>query len=146
MRLSKLRIMYDKNLIFFIVKIIETIKRYLGRISFDLIMKESKRKKIFSVKGGKYKNTFAKSFLIKKSIYKVVEPQYKFTPIKPELKKSFTNKNISLLGLNLDKKNELDKEKSKTKRSEKSLLSNKENVKEDVKEDIKENNEEKEKE
>ena len=146
MRLSKLRIMYDKNLIFFIVKIIETIKRYLGRISFDLIMKESKRKKIFSVKGGKYKNTFAKSFLIKKSIYKVVEPQYKFTPIKPELKKSFTNKNISLLGLNLDKKNELDKDKSKTKRSEKSLLSNKENVKEDVKEDIKENNEEKEKE
>lgn len=139
MRLSKLRIMYDKNLIFFIVKIIETIKRYLGRISFDLIMKESKRKKIFSVKGGKYKNAFAKSFLIKKAVYKVVEPEYKFIPIKAEIKKSFTNKDTSFIGLNLDKKKDLDfKEKSKTKRSDKSLLSNKE--------DIKENNEEKEKE
>ena len=139
MRLSKLRIMYDKNLIFFIVKFIETIKRYLGRISFDLIMKESKRKKLFSVKGGKFRNVSAKPHLVKKVSYKVVEPHYKFTPIKPVFKKSFTNKNAFFIGLNLDKNNDPDfKEKSKTKRSEKSLLSNKE--------DIKENNDEKEKE
>ena len=119
MRLSKLRIMYDKNLIFFIVKIIETIKKYLGRISFDLIREESQRTKIFSVKGGRYKKTFSKSNLIKKAIYKIVEPEYKFHPIKPEDKKYFSNKNNAIFSLSIGKKTDLDfQEKSKTKRSD----------------------------
>jgi len=138
MRLSKLRIMYDKNLIFFIVKIIEIIKKYLGRISFDLIRKESKRKKIFSVKGGKYKNSFAKSNFIQKAVYKVVDPEYKFIPLKNEDKQSFlTKKNtVSIVSaLNLGKKSDLFfNEKSKTKRSDESEDFNKKKIEEDKKE------------
>ena len=134
MRLSKLRIMYDKNLIFFIVKIIETIKKYLGRISFDLIRKESQRVKIFSVKGGRYKSTFSKSNLIKKAIYKVIEPEYKFCPIQPEDKKYFSNKDNAISSKWFEKKADLEyNEKSKTKRSEmKELFNNNNKIEEKI--------------
>ena len=81
-RLSKLRIMYDKNMILFIVKTIEVIRKNVGKIVLDSIVKETKRYKIFSVKGGKFKNAFAKSFLIKRAVLKVIEPEYKIVPVK----------------------------------------------------------------
>ena len=138
MRLSKLRIMYDKNLIFFIVKIIETIKKYLGRISFDLIRKESQRVKIFSVKGGRYKSTFSKSNLIKKAIYKVIEPQYKFIPIQLEDKKYFSNKDNAISSSWIVKKADLDfTETSKTKRNDVKELVNNDNKIEEKSEDEK---------
>ena len=88
-RLSKLRIMYDKNMILFIVKTIEVIRKNVGKIVLDSIVKETKRHKIFSVKGGKFKNTFAKSFLVKRAILKVIEPEYKI----PAKKKNVDKKN-----------------------------------------------------
>lgn len=143
MRLSKLRIMYDKNLIFFIVKFIEVIKKYLGRISFNLINEASKRKKLFSVKGGNYKNAFRNSNLLKNAIIKVVEPEYKFTPLKPPNKKFLSDKNNAIYSfLNLGSKKNLDiEEKSKTKRgqNEEELPNNKkiEEIKDDHIEDEK---------
>ena len=95
-RLSKLRIMYDKNMILFIVKTIEVIRKNVGKIVLDSIVKETKRYKIFSVKGGKFKNAFAKSFLIKRAVLKVIEPEYKIVPVK---KKDAGNKK-SRKGLN----------------------------------------------
>ena len=122
MRLSKLRIMYDKNMIFFIVKLIESIKKYLGRISFDKIRKESEKVKIFSVKGGRYKNAFARSKLVKKAVYKVIEPQYILQPLKPIEKKIKSNKNIPMISLPTIPQKDIfqNKEKSKTKRSNRS--------------------------
>ena len=110
-RLSKLRIMYDKNMILFIVKTIEVIRKNVGKIVLDSIVKETKRYKIFSVKGGKFKNAFAKSFLIKRAVLKVIEPEYKIVPAK---KKDVGNK-----------------------KSRKDLSEN-QNIKEEKKEEIKE--------
>ena len=119
-RLSKLRIMYDKNMILFIVKTIEVIRKNVGKIVLDSIVKETKRYKIFSVKGGKFKNAFAKSFLIKRAVLKVIEPEYKIVPAK---KKDVGNK------------------KSRKDLSENQ--NNKEEKKEEIKEEENENNLEK---
>ena len=137
MRLSKLRIMYDKNIILFIIKIIEVIKRYLGNIAFRLIVEQSRKKKIFSIKGRKYVSTFSSSKIIKNAIYKVVEPQYKFTPIKKLKTNYYSNKNTPVLSfLNIDKKDDLKiQEEDKKKMSEKKL---------ELKEESEENIEEKE--
>ena len=86
-RLSKLRILYDKDMIIFIVKIIEVIRRYLGRTCFKLIKEISKKRNKFIGEKGKlsFIKLLAKSSLIKQSIVKVVEPEYS---IETEMKKS----------------------------------------------------------
>ena len=142
MRLSKLRIMYDKNMILFIVKVIENIKKYLGRTAFELIKKESKKKKIFSIRGGHYKNTFAKSKFIKYAVYKVIEPEYKFVPIKPEKRKQLSNKNNKFLSLlSIGKKNNTEKiQRCKTKRSQKSDINDVDKIEEKVDENEKDEN------
>lgn len=148
MRLSKLRIMYDKNMILFIVTFIETIRKSLGKFSFDIIREESKKRKIFSLRGGKYKNTFAKSNLIKNAVFKVVEAQYKLEPVKPKDQKFFSNKNNSILSiLKLGKKSDLEiAEKSKTKRSDKSDKSDRLIINEKIDERDEHNEEKEEKE
>jgi hypothetical protein len=131
MRLSKLRIMYDKNMILFIVKIIEVIRKYLGRTSYELIKSESKKNKLFSVRSGNYKRTFAKSKIIKRAVYKIIEPEYKFVPIKPENRKHLSNKNNKFLSLSLGKKK--DKEmigRCRTKSSRKSDISDDDKIEE----------------
>ena len=86
-RLSKLRILYDKDMIIFIVKIIEVIRRYLGRTCFKLIKEISKKRNRFIGDKGKlsFIKLFAKSSLMKQYIVKVVEPEYS---IETEMKKS----------------------------------------------------------
>ena len=144
-RLSKLRIMYDKNMILFIVKTIEVIRKNVGKIVLESIMKETKRDKIFSVKGGKFRSAFAKSFLIKKAVLKVIEPEYKIIPVnkKTNNKTSSSSKNNSIPLLSLiDKKISEIKDKSKT--SRKDLNENCNSIiKEEIKENKKEENENK---
>jgi hypothetical protein len=86
-RLSKLRILYDKDLIIFIVKIIEVIRKYLGRTCYKLIKQESKKRKKFIGNNGKlsFAKLLASSKFMKKAIYKVIEPEYN---IENELKKN----------------------------------------------------------
>ncbi len=86
-RLSKLRILYDKDLIIFIVKIIEVIRKYLGRTCYKLIKQESKKRKKFIGNNGKlsFAKLLASSKFMKKVIYKVIEPEYN---IENELKKN----------------------------------------------------------
>ena len=84
-RLSKLRILYDKDLIIFIVTIIEVIRKYLGRTCYLSIKQESKTRKKFI--GNNDKNSllkmFASSKFINKDIFKVIEPEYKLE-LKPK--------------------------------------------------------------
>ena len=93
-RLSKLRILYDKDLIIFIVKIIEVIRKYLRRTCFNLIKQESKKRKKFLGKNGKFSITklLASSKFIKNAIYKVIEPEYNVeTELQKINKGSITN-------------------------------------------------------
>ena len=90
-RLSKLRILYDKEMIIFIVKLIEVIRKYLGKICFKEIIKESLERKNFV--GNNVKISFAKklskSNFMKRTIFKVIEPEYN---IESELRKLNENK------------------------------------------------------
>ena len=75
-RLSKLRILYDKDLIIFIIKIIESIRKYSWRTCYNLIKKESEKKK--NSKGSlSFVKLFASSKLIKNAVNKAIEPKYK---------------------------------------------------------------------
>ena len=169
-RLSKLRIMYDKNLILFIVKVIEVIQKYLGRISFNLIIEESKRQKLFSVKAGKFRNSFKKNKFTRPPILKVIEPEYKVqTSIKRNKNKNInydknnnSNENNNLdININSDKnnlsstlnsfdlnlKNELNENKIRKKEEKKKYLikGNIEDIKEEEKEEEREEENEKKK-
>ena len=102
-RLSKLRILYDKDLIILIVKIIEVIRRYLGRTCFKAIKEFSSKRNRFIGNDGKlsFIKLFAQSSLMKQYIVKVVEPEYS---IEKELKKQ--NKNINKKNKEINSKNE----------------------------------------
>ena len=102
-RLSKLRILYDKDLIILIVKIIEVIRRYLGRTCFKAIKEFSSKRNRFIGNDGKlsFIKLFAQSSLMKQYIFKVVEPEYS---IEKELKKQ--NKNINKKNKEINSKNE----------------------------------------
>jgi len=90
-RLSKLRILYDKDLIIFIIKIIEAIRKYLGRTCYNLIKQRSKKRKKFIGNNGKLSDTKIHESSMKKDIFKVIDPEYN---IESELKK-INKENIS---------------------------------------------------
>jgi len=90
-RLSKLRILYDKDLIIFIIKIIEAIRKYLGRTCYNLIKQRSKKRKKFIGNNGKLSDTKIHESSMKKDIFKVLDPEYN---IESELKK-INKENIS---------------------------------------------------
>ena len=94
-RLSKLRILYDKDMIIFIVKIIESIRKYLGRTCFNLIKEESKKRKKFIGKNGKlsFAKMLASSKIMKKAIIKVIEPEYKMENELYRINKGNNNQN-----------------------------------------------------
>ena len=129
-RLSKLRILYDKDLIILIVKIIEVIRRYLGRTCFKAIKEFSSKRNRFIGNDGKlsFIKLFAQSSLMKQYIVKVVEPEYS---IEKELKKQ--NKNIN-------KKNKEINSQNKENENKKEIISeNKEEVDNNEEEEEKEN-------
>jgi len=112
-RLSKLRILYDKEMIIFIVKLIEVIRKYLGKICFKEIIKESLERKNFV--GNNVKISFpkrlSKSNFMKRTIFKVIEPEYN---IESELRKLNENK---------------EKDKNKEKRSKNLINTKREEIK-----------------
>ena len=119
-RLSKLRILYDKEMIIFIVKLIEVIKNHLAKICFNAIKKESQQKEKFVGKNVKisFVKKLASSNFMKGAIFKVIEPEYN---IESELKK-----------LNESREKNKDKEKKNNsdintnhKEKEEEILSNK---------------------
>ena len=130
-RLSKLRILYDKDLIILIVKIIEVIRRYLGRTCFKAIKEFSSKRNRFIGNDGKlsFIKLFAQSSLMKQYIVKVVEPEYS---IEKELKKQ--NKNINKKNKEINSKNEEvdnnEEEEEKENKSFKDKNKNKKNDKE----------------
>ena len=102
-RLSKLRILYDKDLIIFIIKIIEAIRKYLGRTCYNLIKQRSKKRKKFIGNNGKLSDTKIHESSMKKDIFKVIDPEYN---IESELKK-INKENISKDNNNNNKKNNI---------------------------------------
>lgn len=129
-RLSKLRILYDKDLIILIVKIIEVIRRYLGRTCFKAIKEFSSKRNRFIGNDGKlsFIKLFAQSSLMKQYIVKVVEPEYS---IEKELKKQ--NKSIN-------KKNKEINSQNKENENKKGIIAeNKEEVDNNEEEEEKEN-------
>ena len=109
-RLSKLRILYDKDMIIFIVKIIEVIRRYLGKTCFKTIKEFSSKRNRFIGNNGKlsFIKLFAKSSLVKQYIIKVVEPEYS---IQNEIKKQ--NKSINIKDEEINSQNQNKKNKNK---------------------------------
>jgi hypothetical protein len=102
-RLSKLRILYDKDLIIFIIKIIEAIRKYLGRTCYNLIKQRSKKRKKFIGNNGKLSDTKIHESSMKKDIFKVIDPEYN---IESELKK-INKEIISKDNNNNNKKNNI---------------------------------------
>ena len=129
-RLSKLRILYDKDLIILIVKIIEVIRRYLGRTCFKAIKEFSSKRNRFIGNDGKlsFIKLFAQSSLMKQYIVKVVEPEYS---IEKELKKQ--NKNIN------KKNKEINSQNKENENKKEIIAENKEEVDNFEEEEKKEN-------
>ena len=129
-RLSKLRILYDKDLIILIVKIIEVIRRYLGRTCFKAIKEFSSKRNRFIGNDGKlsFIKLFAQSSLMKQYIVKVVEPEYS---IEKELKKQ--NKNIN------KKNKEINSQNKENENKKEIIAENKEEVDNFEEEEEKEN-------
>lgn len=129
-RLSKLRILYDKDLIILIVKIIEVIRRYLGRTCFKTIKEFSSKRNRFIGNDGKlsFIKLFAQSSLMKQYIVKVVEPEYS---IEKELKKQ--NKNIN------KKNKEINSQNKENENKKEIIAENKEEVDNFEEEEEKEN-------
>ena len=125
-RLSKLRILYDKDMIILIVKIIEVIRRYLGRTCFKVLKEESKKRNRFIGNDGKlsFIKLMARSSIVKQYIVKVVEPEYS---IENEIKKLKIK----------NKEKEMEKEKEKESKFEKE--EKEENMKNTEEEEKKEN-------
>ena len=125
-----MRILYDKDLIILIVKIIEVIRRYLGRTCFKAIKEFSSKRNRFIGNDGKlsFIKLFAQSSLMKQYIVKVVEPEYS---IEKELKKQ--NKNIN------KKNKEINSQNKENENKKEIIAENKEEVDNFEEEEEKEN-------
>ena len=96
-------------MIILIVKIIEVIRRYLGRTCFKVLKEESKKRNRFIGNDGKlsFIKLMARSSIVKQYIVKVVEPEYS---IENEIKKLKIKNKEKEMGKEKEKESKFEKE------------------------------------